>query len=58
MNANVAKLLAEIELSNNAVLDASNGRQKPSEEGLGLINNNACDVNYYLQQLKKLLESI
>lgn len=55
MNSEIQKLLAEIEDSNNKILDASNSRFAPSEEGLGDINNNSCDVSFFLNQLKILL---
>jgi hypothetical protein len=51
----LAKLLLEIEDSNNKVLALSAGRVRPSEQGLGEINNNACDVAFLMKQLKELL---
>jgi hypothetical protein len=55
INEKIAKLLAEIEDSNNHILIETDSRTSPSEEVLGNVNNHACDVAFFLNQLKKLL---
>jgi hypothetical protein len=55
MNEQIQKLLAEIEDSNNHILEMSAGRVHPTEEGLGSINNDACDIAFFMKQLKELL---
>lgn len=54
----IQKLLAEIEDSNNKILadtKSSVAVRVASEQVLGNVNNNACDIAYFLKKLEKLL---
>jgi hypothetical protein len=55
MNEQIAKLIAEIEDTNDGILKLTGHRQFPTEEGLGFINNHACDIAHFLKMLKELL---
>ena len=49
-------LVALIEESVNAILRKTNSNSKPSEELVGDINNDACDIHFYIRTLAKLIE--
>lgn len=49
-------LLQEIADSNGKILAASGSAGKLTNDNLGDINNNACDVAYYLGLLQKHLK--
>jgi hypothetical protein len=54
-NEFVLKLLADIEDTNDGILKLSTYRIAPSNEGLGFINNHACDIAHFLKMIKEHL---
>lgn len=55
MNEQIQKMLAELLDSNEQILKLSGARVTPSEEGLGQINNHACDIYLFAKNLERLL---
>jgi len=55
MNEQIQKMLAELLDSNEQILKLSGSKVSPSEEGLGNINNHACDIYLFAKNLERLL---
>jgi len=53
----ILKLIAELKDSNNAILAATRGTGELSDAQIGDINNNACDVAYFLGRIEVIVQA-
>ena len=51
------KLIADIRESNGHILDTTRGTRKVSDDEIGDINNNACDIHAACNELESLIEA-